>query len=226
MYWYPLELFLSAPIDQGDRTEAKPSLVFPTAMVVKVKDAETKRSKASVAHTGWNKRKKTSTTTPKKACLYSSSLHLALFVNFEQKICKSQRAGDRAAGKTDTRCDWASCVKERGLMRSSPTVLQSSLSRSYHVPFSFSFPSSPAYCRFFCSWSQLLSASLSAFTFLQLQKQLQATQIQTGFFGVVVCATLALFPRCFSVFHLDNHGSWEHQRRNCLCSIPLVDLSA
>ena len=102
--------------------------MFPTAIVVKVKDAETKRSKASVAHTGWNKRKKTSTTTPKKACLYSSSLHLVLFVNFEQKICKSQRAGDRAAGKTDTRCDWASCVKERGLMRSSPTVLQSSLS--------------------------------------------------------------------------------------------------
>ena len=48
------------------RTEAKPSLVFPTAMVVKVKDAETKRNKASVAHTGWNKCKKTSTTTPKK----------------------------------------------------------------------------------------------------------------------------------------------------------------
>ena len=80
---------LIAQIDQGDRTEAKPSLVFPTAMVVKVKDAETKRNKASVAHTGWNKRKKTSTTTPKKVCLYSSSLHLVLF---EQKICKSQRA--------------------------------------------------------------------------------------------------------------------------------------
>ena len=55
---YLLELFLIAQIDQGDRTEAKPSLVFPTAMVVKVKDAETKRNKASVAHTGWNKRKK------------------------------------------------------------------------------------------------------------------------------------------------------------------------
>ena len=27
-------------------------------MVVKVKDAETKRNKVSVAHTGWNKRKK------------------------------------------------------------------------------------------------------------------------------------------------------------------------
>ena len=29
---------------------------------------------------------------------------------------------------------------------------------------------------------------------------------------------------CFRVFHLDNHGSWEHQRRFCLCSIPLVNL--
>ena len=58
IYKYPLELFLSAQIDQGDRTEANPSLAFPTAMVVKVKDAETKRNEVSVAHTGWNKRKK------------------------------------------------------------------------------------------------------------------------------------------------------------------------
>ena len=50
VYCYPLELFLSAQIDQGDRTEAKPSLVFPTTMVDKVKDSETKRNKASVAH--------------------------------------------------------------------------------------------------------------------------------------------------------------------------------
>ena len=61
-------------------------------MVVKVKDAETKRNKVIVAHTGWNKRKKTSTTTPKKVCLYSSSLQLL----FQQKICKSE--SDRAAG--------------------------------------------------------------------------------------------------------------------------------
>ena len=49
VYYYPLELFLGAQIDQGDRTEAKPSLVFPTAMVVKVKDAKTmrKQSKSS-----------------------------------------------------------------------------------------------------------------------------------------------------------------------------------
>ena len=73
-------------------------------MVVKVKDAETKRNKASVAHTGWNKRTKTCTTTPKKVCWYSSSLQLL----FEQKICKSE--SDRAAGKPDTPCDWAQVV--------------------------------------------------------------------------------------------------------------------
>ena len=48
MYQYPLELFLCAQIDQGDRTEAKPSLVFPTDMVVKVKEtrkqSETKQA--------------------------------------------------------------------------------------------------------------------------------------------------------------------------------------
>ena len=89
-------------------------------MVVKVKDAETKRKKASVAHTGWKKRTKTSTTTPKKVCLHSSSLQQL----FQQKICKS--ASDRAAEKPHTPCDWASCVKERGLMRRvsySPLVL-------------------------------------------------------------------------------------------------------
>ena len=86
-------------------------------MVVKVKDAETKRKKASVAHTGWSKRKKISTTTPKKVRLYSSSLQLL----FQQKICKSE--SDRVAGKPGTPCDWASCVKERGFM-SSPSVLQ------------------------------------------------------------------------------------------------------
>ena len=123
-----IELFLCAQIDQGYRTEATPSLVpvFPTAMVVKEKDAESKLNKASEAHTGRNKRKKkqTSTTTPKKVRLYSSSLQLL----FQQKICNSE--SDRAAGKPDTPCDWATCsyVTERGLIRSSPTVLQFILS--------------------------------------------------------------------------------------------------
>ena len=150
--------------------------MFPTAMVVKVKDAETKRNKASVAHTGWNKGKKISTTTPKKVCLYSSSLQLL----FEQKICKSEI--DRAAGKPGTQCDCAGCVKERGLMRSSPTVLQSSLS-FLSCFFSLSFPSTPAYCSvdFFvasCHFS-LLRSLLSLFS--SCKKQLQATQIQTAF---------------------------------------------
>ena len=56
-------------------------------MVVKVKDAETKRNKVSVAHTGWNKRKKTSTTTPKKVCLYSSSLQLLLPASYCSTVC-------------------------------------------------------------------------------------------------------------------------------------------
>ena len=89
-------------------------------MVVKVKNAETKRNKASVAHTGWKKRTKTSTTTPKKVCLYSSSLQLL----FQQKICKS--ASDRAAGKPHTPCDWASCVKGKRVdekLSYSPSVL-------------------------------------------------------------------------------------------------------
>ena len=80
-----LDRFLCSQIDQGDRTEAKPSLVFQTAMVVKVKDAETKRNKASVAHTGWNKRKKTSTTTPKR----SVCIQVAIFLN---RKCANQRA--------------------------------------------------------------------------------------------------------------------------------------
>ena len=116
-------------------------------MVVKVKDTETKRNKASIAHTGWNKRKKKLVRKHQKKGLF---VFKSLQLLFQLKICKSE--SDRAAGKPDTPCDWASCVKERGLMRSSPTVLQSSLSHSYHVSFSLSFPSSPAYYRFFCSW--------------------------------------------------------------------------
>ena len=101
----------------------------------------------------------------------------------------------------------------------------SPLSRSYHVSFSLSFPSSPAYCRYFCSWLSpvsLLRSLLSLFSSCKSSCRLH--KYERAFF--VVCATLDLFPRCFSVFHLDNHASWEHHRRFCLCSIPLVDLSA
>ena len=83
--------FLSAQIDQGDRTEAKSSLVFPTATVVKVKDAETKRNKASVAHTGWKKRTKTSTTTPKKNPKRSACIQVACNYFFNRKFA-NQRA--------------------------------------------------------------------------------------------------------------------------------------
>ena len=189
-------------------------------MVVKVKDAETKRNKASVAHAGWKKRTKTSMTTPNKVCLYSSSLQLL----FQQKICKS--ASDRAAGNHIHRVTGLVVWRKEGWWEA---LLQSfsPLSRSYHVSFSLSFPSSPAYCRYFCSWLSpvsLLRSLLSLFSSYKSSCRLH--KYERAFFGVVVCATLDLFPRCFSVFHLDNHGSWEHQRRFCLCSIPLVDLSA
>ena len=62
-------------------------------------------------------------------------------------------------------------------------------------------------CRNFSLLRSLLSLFCSGKSCCRLHKYKRA------FFGVVVCATLALFPRCFSVFHLDNHGSWEHQRR-------------
>ena len=65
---------LPGPLPDGRRSGGDeglgsrlPSLVFPTAMVVKVKDAETKRNKASVAHTGLNKRKKTQYDNTKKS---------------------------------------------------------------------------------------------------------------------------------------------------------------
>ena len=185
-------------------------------MVVKVKDAETKRNKASVAHTGWKKRTKLVRQHQKR----SACIHLQLL--FQQKICKS--ASDRAAGKPHTPCDWASCVKERGLMRSSPTVLSLVL---IMFLFSLSFLSSPAYCRYFCSWLSPVSLLRSLVSlFSSCKSSCWLHKYERAFFGVVVCATLDLFPRCFSVFHLDDHGSWEHQRKFCLCSIPLVDLSA
>ena len=88
--------------------------------------------------------KKTSTTTPKKVCLYSSSLHLVLF---EQKICKSQRAivqQEKQIHGVTGLVVWRKEGWWGALLQSF-----SPLSRSYHVSFSLSFPSSPAYCRFF-----------------------------------------------------------------------------
>ena len=55
-----------------------------------------------------------------------NGIHCSLQLLFEQKVCKSE--SDRVAGKPGTPCDCAGCVKERGLMRSSPLVRQSSLS--------------------------------------------------------------------------------------------------
>ena len=192
-------------------------------MVVKVKDAETKRNKASVAHTGWKKRTKTSTTTPKKVCLYSSSLQSCnyffnrKFAN-QRAIVQQENHIHRVTGLVVWRKEgWWEAL----LQSFSP------LSRSYHVSFSLSFPSSPAYCTYFCSWLSPVSQLRSLLSlFSSYKSSCRLHKYERAFFGVVVCATLVLFPRCFSVFHLDNHGSWEHQRKFSLCSIPLVDLSA
>ena len=138
----------------------------------------------------------------------------------------NQRATPRAAGKPDTPCDWASCVKERGLMRSSPTVLHVLSLVLIMFLFPCLFRRLQHTVDFFVPGSHfsLLRSLLSLFSSCKSSSRLH--KYKRAFFGVVVCATLALFPRCFSVFYLDNHGSWEHQRRFCLCSIPLVDLSA
>ena len=51
-------------------------------------------------------------------------------------------------------------------------------------------------------------------------------EYKRAFFGVVVSATLALFPRCFSVFHLDNKVASNTGEGFCLLPGSLVDLSA
>ena len=57
-------------------------------MIVKVKDAETKRNKASAAHTGWKKRTKTSTTTPKKVCFIRVLSGHSNFQGLKFKTCE------------------------------------------------------------------------------------------------------------------------------------------
>ena len=51
-------------------------------------------------------------------------------------------------------------------------------------------------------------------------------EYKRAFFGVVVCATLTLFPRCFSVVHLDNKVARSTGEGFCLLPGSLVDLSA
>ena len=59
---------------------------------------------------------------------------------------------------------------------------------------------------------------------MQLQARLH--EYKRAFFGVVVCATLALSPRCFSVVHLDNKVARNTGEGFCLLPGSLVDLSA
>ena len=70
---------------------------------------------ASLAH--WlEKVSNECTRTPKEK---SVCIHVACHYFFSS--CKAAKS-DRAAGKQETPCDSAGCVKERGLMRSSPPV--------------------------------------------------------------------------------------------------------
>ena len=160
-------------------------------MVVKVKDAQTKRNKASVAHTGWNKRTKTSTTTPKKVCLYWISLQLLFNRKFanQRAIVQQENQIHRVTGQVVWRKEgWWGAL----LQSFSPLSLVLII-----ILFPCLFRRLQHTVDFFVAGSSLLSASLSAFTFLQLQKQLQATQIQTGFFWCCrmryTCFVSALF---------------------------------
>ena len=72
----------------------------------------------------------------------------------------------------------------------------------------------------------LLRSLLSLFCSCNLESSCRLHKYKRSFLVLSYALHFNLFPRCFSVFHLDNHGNWEHERRFCLCSIPLVDLSA
>ena len=232
-------------------------------MVVKVKDAETKRNKASAAHTGWKKRTKTSTTTPKKVYLYSSSLQLKAYSNpvfylstavkfffclfpgliyrkrgysnirkrkrdrryreeKEDERGKQQAKGERKKEEEeteDTEKEKVACnyffnrkfANQRAIVQQVnhihrvtglvvwrkegwwEALLQSfsPLSRSYHVSFSLSFPSSPAYCRYFWCWLSPVSLLRSLLSLLSSYKSsCRLHKYERAFFGVVVCATL------------------------------------
>ena len=139
-------------------------------------------------------------------------------------MCKSE--SDRAAGKRNTPCDWARCVKERGLTRISPTVLRSSL--SFLSCFSFPVFSVVSSLLYICfvggSHFSLLRSLPSLFTSCR-KSSFRLHEYKRAFFGVVVCATLALFPRCFSVVHLDNKVARNTGEGFCLLSGSLADLS-
>ena len=70
------------------------------------------------------------------------------------------------------------------------------------------------------------TSSTSAFTFLQLlQKQLQATRIQPGFFWCRRMRYIFFVPCCFSVVHLDNKPARNTGEGFCLLPGSVVDLS-
>ena len=89
---------------------------------------------------------------------------------------------------------------------------------------------------FYFIFVQSIKSFLNGKKKIKVKRELQATWIQADLFWCCRTSFCTLLPArmryacfvslCFRVFHLDNHSSWEHQRRFCLCSIPLVDLSA
>ena len=176
-------------------------------------------SKASVAHT----------TTPKKARLYSCSLQL-LFQQLEKSESRERSREKWPATKKSTVC-WRRRKRQgkRNMIRtrertdglkesSSSTLFPSHNQRSHTVFLVFLLHDRSLICKF-C-----------------VQKVLAGYLNTNGLFWCCRTSFFTLIPArmryacfvslCFRVFHLDNHSSWEHQRRFCLCSIPLVDLSA
>ena len=211
-------------------------------MVVKVKDAKTTRGdKASVAHTTTPKKARlykasvAHTTTPKKARLYLCSLQLLLQLEKSESrersreklllatkeiysmLVTTEKTGKKKHAKNE-RDDWRT-VEE--LLINPLSLTTGPVTRCIR----YSCCTIAALCdlQSFCSKN-------TRYCRCRLLENKQT------FFGVVGTSFFTLIPArmryacfvslCFRVFHLDNHGSWEHHRRFCLCSIPLVDLSA
>ena len=188
-------------------------------------------------HTKFNTRGRVRTTNPQSDIVKLSTaprgtrrsvcIHIACNYFFNRKF-----ANQRPIVQQENQIHWARCVKERGLMRSSPTVLQSSLSflSRFFFPVFSVISSKLLIC--FVAGSHF-SASLSAFTFLQLlQKQLQATRIQTGFFWYCrmryTCLVSALFSHaklafCYKIIRnsvrLAIFGKLCMQKQNTNCSL-------
>ena len=197
----------------------KPSPVFLATLLSRWTTLKLRENKASVAHT----------TKPKKARLYSCSLqHLLQQLETRWKQRSKQRevttswkkiysmlvttemTGKKKHDKNE-REDWRT-VGEHLINPLSFTQL----AQSHGVS---GFPA---------------ARSLSDLQIFCWKSSCRLLEYKRTFWGVVVFfyaysspyALACFVSLCFRVFHLDNHGSWEHQQSFCLFSIPLIDLSA